>query len=145
MPRIVSVFFQRFSKRDGPPSKGGDDSALDWLRLALNARLTEDPERFSYSNYLQRSILTFGNSLFLQAVPELAGQAQLLRAVRDLLSRVAPGIQVTSVKRRTDASSPEFELKFEMVLDMSRVGGPKEATVRADFAVATQRASIRTL
>lgn len=116
---------------------------LEWLKLALNNRVDRGPEEFDYSPWLRRSILTFGNSLFLQNLRDLDEDSALLRCVRDLLSRVAPGVRVVGVKRQSDSSRPEFELKFDMLLDLSKVGGPSEARVRADFSVATQRASIR--
>lgn len=139
------MFFLQFGHRSAPPEGGGAEWTLEWLKLALNNRVDQSPEQFDYSPWLRRSILTFGNSLFLHNLRDLDEDSALLRCVRDLLTRVAPGVRVVSVRRHSDSSSPEFESKFDMLLDLSKLGGPAETRVRADFSVATQRASVRQL
>lgn len=139
------MFFFLFGNHSTPSEFTRAELVLEWLKLALNNRVDRGPEQFNYSPWLRGSILTFGNSLFLQNLPDLDEDSALLRCVRDLLSRVAPGVRVIDVLRQSDSTRPEFELKFDMLLDLSKVGGPAEARVRADFSVATQRASVRQL
>jgi len=67
----------------------------------------------------------------------------LAKAVKVLLARVAPGVNVLSVERQPDdATNPEFQLRFVMRLDLSAFGGPYDAKVGAMFAVSSQRARL---
>lgn len=142
------MFFLRFLRGDGRPGSRTPASVVDvdpsivWLQIALNTRLSQELATFDRFHFVQRSLLTFGNSLFMQNVSELDRPDVLFRSVKQLLARLAPGVVLLSVAKKDNKSDPDFELKFEMRLDLRRLGGPDDATVGALFSVSGQRAEL---
>lgn len=145
------MFISQFVTRSGRAQHGAPTSMSDvnpvlaWLELALNSRMAGDMAECGRYEYVKRSVLTFGNGLFLMNMSDLENAEILKRSVKELMSRVAPGVIVLSVERQQHGGNdPEFQLKFVMRLDLSRLGGPREAKVGAMFAVSSQRAQLVT-
>ena len=142
------MLFLQFLNGDGrsgsrtPAPLRDMDPSIVWLQVSLNTRLSHELSTYDRYHFVQRSLLTFGNSLFMQDVSELDRPDMLFKSIRQLLARIAPGVVLLSVAKKDNKTDPDFELKFEMRVDLRKLGGPGEATVGALFSVSGQRAEL---
>lgn len=113
-----------------------------WLDLALNTSVALNPGDVARFEWVRQSVLTFGNTLFLEQFNVLRNELSLETAVCKAMARVMPGSKVRLTIPKKPLPGRESDISFEMVLDLPAGGNARNARVSAVLSVADQRVEL---